>query len=262
LDVGAAANATLGALDACGDQIARLSEEDWSRWTKLTGWRVPDLVWHLARGAARDAELIRRTVDKAGPLPTVADWGLPHPNDAVPAPDKASLVDHFARSRDQLARRLAELEASAAALPVPISPAGGPSLREWLSAYVLEFAIHRDDFDRALRAENRFDDDVLRAIFARAPATALEHAKEDGLQPVKPRAYRLVGETCEVAFRWDGEWTPGAPRDPAIPVAIITADDSSLARLLTGRAAVGESPQQLTGAWHLALDLPRWCGVW
>ena len=89
---------------------------------------------------------------------------------------------------------------------------------------------------------------------------ALDHARNDELQPVAPRSYLLTADRCHIAFHWSGAWSQGA--DPGIPTATITADDISMARLLVGRAAIGEPPQQIGRTWHLALDLPRWCGVW
>ena len=255
-----AAQTTIQVLEECSRRVRDFDPSDWSRWTKLRGWRMADLIWHIARAAARNAEIVRRTVDNLGPLPEISDWGLPHPNDAVPPPDTAALLEHLDASHHALAARVAALDESQADLTVPTAASGGPSLRHWLSSYVMEFGIHQDDLHRALEIDVPLNDDVLTAIYARAPRMALEHAASDGLQPVAPRNYRLIADRCDIDFHWNTAWRPGLVAEA--PTATIIGDDLSIARLLTGRASVGEPPQRLDGAWHLALDLPRWCGVW
>lgn len=260
LPIDRAEQATTEAIRACIDRVESLTGDDWSRWTKLPGWRVTDLIWHIARAAARNAELLRHAIEHLGPLPDVSGWSLPHPNDPEPPPATSILAVHLRQAHELLAERLGEVDESIEGLTVPTSPSGGPPLRDWLSTYVMEFGVHRDDLERALGDTRPLPDDVLTAIFARAPSMTLEHARNDGLQPVEPRGYLLTADRCHFAFHWNRAWFPGS--ESAIPTATIAADDSSTARLLVGRAAVGEPPQQIGGTWHLALDLPRWCGVW
>lgn len=260
LPVDRARQATMEAIKACVDRVDGLTELDWTRSTKLAGWTVIDLIWHIARAAARNAELLRHAMEHLGPLPEVSDWGLAHPNDPEPPPATSALVAHLREGHDLLAGRLGEIDESLEDLAVPTTPSGGTSLRHWLSSYVMEFGVHYDDLERALGDVGPLRDDVLTAIFASAPSMILEHARNDGLQPVAPRGYLLTAHSCHIAFHWNEAWSPGP--DPSIPTATITADDTSIARLLVGRASVGEPPQQIGGTWHLALDLPRWCGVW
>lgn len=260
LPIDRAGQATMEAVRACVDRVDGLTELDWIRSTKLPGWKVIDLVWHIARAAARNAELLRHAMERLGPLPQVSDWGLPHPNDLEPPPTTSILAADLLQAHDMLGRQLDQVDESMEDLTVPTTPSGGPPLRHWLSTYVMEFGVHYDDLQRALGDLRPLQHDVLVATFARAPSMALEHARGDGLQPVAPRGYLLTADTCHIAFHWNGEWSPGG--DPSVPTATVTADDTSIARLLVGRAAVGDPPQKIGGAWHLALDLPRWCGVW
>src|SRR5688572_71668 len=92
LSVDRAAHATIESIKASVARIDGLTDPDWSRWTKLRGWRVVDLVWHIARAAARNAALLRHATEDLGPLPAESDWGLPHPNDPEPPPDTGLLV--------------------------------------------------------------------------------------------------------------------------------------------------------------------------
>ena len=221
--------------EAAGAELRRILEraqglaaDDWGRPTRCPGWRISDLVWHVAR---------QRT-------------------DSAETPDPTGIQERLREKTDAMTGT-------------------APPDAELALGTLVEYTMHRDDLDIALGSDEPIDGAVARHLVVTRVEQAVGWASEDGLQPVAPRGYRVVGEDIDAGFYFDGDgWRAG--HSPEVPTCTFESDPTTLCRLVFGRIPVtpfqaAESERawdprlRLSGDLRVALpfDFMRWCyGAW
>lgn len=253
-------------VDAFCARVATLTSEDLGKRTRCPGWRVRDLVWHCVWGEG-PGEVIRAAREGAGPVPYATERMTEVPSDG----------EIVAASRDKPAIVRREMEALTDDDAAMIVRYGrddpGRSLSDYLWANMCEVAVHGDDLRTALEVDEPVEPRLAAELVRRRVRGAVGYATRDGLQPVAPRGYRMIGDDLDTGFFFRGGWHEGI--DGSVPTCVFTGDNTTLLRLVMGRIPVTPFQSSSLQPWddrlglsgevagRMTTDFMRWCyGAW
>lgn len=215
------------------DLATGLGPTDPDRPTRLAGWRVDDLVGHVAWGMSMEADALRRAT---GTSPVAAD-GL------------AAELDVFAAAIEDV---------DDPELLVPL-PTGTVPLAFAAPLFALEAAVHASDLADALGVDASLGADELAAALP-AVTGALGFLGALGERPDAPVRLALRGDTLGWDLVWDGvEWRVIEERgDTALGDydAVVTGSDEEVFLCVLGRTPVRSL--RIAGDADLAGRLKAW----
>ena len=178
-------------LDRAADEFQRrlalVGDADWARPTPCEGWDVRDLVNHVIGGARRYEMLLHGATAEEVDATRSQDHAGDDPRSS------------FARAAAAVRAAFAEPGALRRTVHHPAGDRGGDQL---LEMRITEFAIHAWDLARAIGADERLDDKLVEAMWARMSrvgtrlpqgtyfSPAADSADEE---PVQRRLLRLTG---------------------------------------------------------------------
>ncbi|MBI4884722.1 MAG: maleylpyruvate isomerase family mycothiol-dependent enzyme [Actinobacteria bacterium] len=206
------------------DRARTLTTDDWAR-SVLPGWSVLDMLDHVARALAQQAEAFERGLRGELDPPE-----FPNPQAATPA----KVIDDLVAGLDALQRALAKLvpESMAALTPMPFGVIPTPVA---LQIAVVEYGMHRWDLERACGSPTYdLSDDVAAASIAMVPGLLPMLAGRTEQRPAKPAAFQLASPVGAPIVVFDGEqWAPAEATD--IPTTVISGSASDLTMFYIGR---------------------------
>lgn len=205
---------------------------DPDRPTRLAGWRVGDLVDHVAWGMSMEADALRRATM----------------TDPVAADGLVAGLDAFAVAIEGL---------DDPELLVPL-PTGTVPLAFAAPLFALEAAVHASDLADALGVDAGLDADELAAALP-AVTGALGFLGALGERPDAPVRLALRGGTLGWDLVWDGEW--GVTEEcgdtrPGDHDAVVTGPDEEVFLCVLGRTPVRSL--RIAGDADLAGRLKAW----
>jgi uncharacterized protein (TIGR03083 family) len=219
--------ATLAVVDA-------LDDAGWATPTRCDGWRVADLVAHLAWGQRLVA---------GGVAGMLAGRDTPELPDAVAADEPTALPGELRRAHEALVAELDRVGADDVTRPAPM-PFGLVPTALLLQVVAMEVGVHGSDLRAALGGDDGLADDVVRAtavvLGAFLPALA------SATRPAAPVAYRLAGEVVDLTLAFAGDaWTVAG--DTGTPAVTLAGADSDLCLFALGRGTIDERRLHVDG---------------
>ena len=221
-------------------RLAGLDNVGWARWTRCAGWRVADLVAHVAWGVSMEADALRRArAGDAGPA-----QGL-----RVEADEPAARLLEVSRSAvEDLRAQLGVLDAADLDHNAPL-PVGDLPVRAALQVFAVEAGVHASDLRHALGEDNALAEDVVMAAVVVLTAL-LPVMATMGAPPPRDGVLAIVGSTLDLrAVARDGRWTI---ENDAPPTAWVRGADSDVLLFALGRLPYDSPRLMLDGDQHLA----------
>jgi uncharacterized protein (TIGR03083 family) len=235
-----ARDALLRELDLLIEGVASASDGDYDRPVRCDGWRVSDLLQHVARAPAAGAEGLRRMI--AGNAEQPAE-------PATPPPDPPAIAAALAEGRAEFAPALAAVTEESLANAFPLYFITVPGVAA-LPLMLTEIGTHRNDLDWALGERVPLPAAVIEAETFLVPLMLLRVGQGAPVRPPTPVSYRLTGSSFSFTLSFsDGAWTLGE-HDPVS--CEIAGDDSSVLLFALGRIRADDPTLKVVGDKGLA----------
>ncbi|MGZ4639203.1 MAG: maleylpyruvate isomerase family mycothiol-dependent enzyme [Actinomycetes bacterium] len=238
--------------------VRTLQDEDWERPTDLPGWRVRDVVAHLA---AVERELLG---DPRAPRleiygPHVRDEFGQHMEDGVVARRTRAPAALVAELRDALEERLPLMRAMRAQdRPPRVVADQGWSTTELLRNRAFDAWMHEQDVRRAVTRPGNLDGpgaNVTREIIAQAlPILVARRARAAAGQSMRLQSTGALAFALTAVAQRTGRVTVET-ESSAEPTATLTLDWETLVRLIGGRMSANDAVVEVTGDRALARRL-------
>ena len=224
-------------------RLEAIRDVDWETPVRCMGWRVADLVAHVAWGISMESDALHRM-----------KLGISEPADGVfqdPNNESQILLMAVKEARDQLASELHQLtqEDLSKSSPMPFGPT--PAVFA-LQIFAMEAGVHGDDLADALRLSEGLSDNVITAT-----ATVLEGslpilAQATTEKPNDDITFRISGDNVSIDVAYGGGgWHIGPVDDH--PDCQITGSDSNLILFALGRIPPEDSRLKIAGKVELAM---------
>lgn len=230
---------TLAGYERFGALVEDLVDEDLDLPTRLEGWSVQDLVAHVARGQAMEADAARRAV--------AGDTSLAGADEVPSTASFGALNGALKKGHKDLSSALPDVAELDPATQVTI-PAGALPLPGALTLFAVEAGLHASDLAHALDQPHQLrEDEVAACVALLRPLLGLSAGH--GATASAGTSIELDGETFTERWAAHGSaWAPGEALGDGSATVTVSGSDEALMLFVYGRIEHTDSRLTLSGA--------------